>query len=145
MTERKIVCVSGYFDPLHIGHIEYFKRAKALGTELFIIVNNDDQSKLKKGRSFMKCNERMAIIAELKSVDRVIESVDTDRTVCVTLEQLRMEVPNEHFIFANGGDQTNDTIPERDVCQRCNITLVDGLGIKVQSSSWLTGLTTNKQ
>tara|TARA_B110001469_G_C9618169_1_gene307935 strand:+ start:1295 stop:1708 length:414 start_codon:yes stop_codon:yes gene_type:complete len=130
---NKIVCVSGYFDPIHIGHIEYFKKSKELGDELIVIVNNDFQAKLKKGKYFMPCEERIKIIKELNCVDKVIESIDIDRTVCKTLESLN---PKPNF-FCNGGDQNNNTIPETDVCNKYNIELRDGFGQKIQSSSWL--------
>lgn len=133
----KIVCVSGYFDPLHIGHIEYFKKSRTLGDQLMVIVNNDKQAMMKKGKPFMTDVERMAIIAELECVDIVVKSIDQDLTVCATLQLIE---PKPDF-FCNGGDQTNDVIPEADVCSYRNIKLVDGMGEKIQSSSWLTGLT----
>jgi len=129
----KIACVSGYFDPLHIGHIEYFKKSKLCADKLMVIVNNDEQAKLKKGKHFMPADERIAIIKELKCVDYVVKSVDTDRTVCHTLETLD---PKPDY-FCNGGDQNNTSIPEAEICQRLGIILIDGLGEKIQSSSWL--------
>ena len=134
-SQDKIVCVSGYFDPIHIGHIEYFKKSKEIGTKLMVIVNNDDQARLKKGRPFMPCKERMQLIEELKCVDIVVESIDTDRTVCNTLSTVE---PKPEF-FCNGGDQNNNTIPEGPVCEARNIELRDGFGEKIQSSSWLIG------
>ena len=127
----KIVVASGYFDPIHVGHIEYLKRSKQLGNKLIVIVNNDHQAKLKKGKSFMPCNERVKVVRELECVDFAIEAVDKDRTVC---ESIRILHPD---IFTNGGDQNNDTIPEKKICEKYNIKLVDGLGDKIQSSSWL--------
>ena len=103
----KIIVASGYFDPLHIGHIEYFKKSKELGNKLIVIVNNDNQAILKKGKPFMKCNERVKIIRELECVDMAIEAIDSDRTVCKTLKILHPDV------FTNGGDQNNDIIPEK--------------------------------
>lgn len=132
-----IVCASMYGDPIHVGHLEYLQKAKDLAGpdgKLVVIVNNDHQATLKKGRPFMKDVERMEIIRNLKMVDQVVLSIDQDRTVCKTLEQLKPT----HFV--NGGDQFNTTIPERDVCDRLGIELVDGLGDKIQSSSTLTGL-----
>ena len=126
-----IVCVSGYFNPLHVGHIEYFEKSKKLGTKLVVIVNNDKQSILKKGTSFMPEDERLKIIRSLKIVDMAVLSIDEDRTVCKTLESVRPD------IFTNGGDQNNETIPERGICEKLNIKLVDGLGLKIQASSWL--------
>ena len=131
--EEKIVCVSGYFDPIHVGHLEYFKFSKKIGTKLMVIVNNDNQAILKKGKAFMPCDERMKIIEEFKCVDYVVKSIDTDRTVCETLRNIE---PKPHF-FCNGGDQNNNTIPEGPVCAERNIELRDGFGDKIQSSSWL--------
>ena len=131
--EEKIVCVSGYFDPIHVGHLEYFKFSKKIGTKLMVIVNNDEQAILKKGKSFMPCDERIKIIEEFKCVDYVIKSIDTDRTVC---ETLRTVEPKPHY-FCNGGDQNNNTIPEGPVCAERGIQLRDGFGDKIQSSSWL--------
>ena len=130
---EKIVCVSGYFDPIHIGHIEYFKKSKEIGTKLMVIVNNDEQAILKKGKAFMPCDERIEIIRELKCVDIVVKSVDTDRTVCNTLATVD---PKPDY-FCNGGDQNNNTIPEGPVCEKRGIDLRDGFGDKIQSSSWL--------
>ena len=136
----KIVCVSGYFDPIHVGHIEYFQRSKSIGDKLMVIVNNDHQAILKKGKEFMPFAERVKIIKELKCVDIVVESIDTDRTVC---ETLRTVSPKPHY-FCNGGDQNNDTIPEAQVCRDFNIELRDGFGEKIQSSSWLSGISAKK-
>ena len=130
---NKLVCVSGYFDPLHIGHIEYFKKSKEIGDELVVIVNNDHQAKLKKGKSFMPEDERVKVVSEIKCVDKVVLSIDTDRTVCKTLEMME---PKPDF-FCNGGDQNNNTIPETDICLKRGIELRDGFGEKIQSSSWL--------
>lgn len=131
--EEKIVCVSGYFDPIHVGHLEYFKFSKKIGTKLMVIVNNDHQATLKKGKPFMPCDERVKIIEELKCVDYVVKSIDTDRTVC---ETLRTVEPKPDY-FCNGGDQNNNTIPEGPVCKERGIELRDGFGDKIQSSSWL--------
>lgn len=129
----RIICVSGYFDPLHIGHLEYFKKSKALGDELHVIVNNDEQAILKKGKPFMPANERVRIIEELRCVDKVVLSIDKDRTVCQTLSQMEPK-PD---LFCNGGDQNNEIIPEAKICEEYGISLQDGLGNKIQSSSWL--------
>ena len=96
MSQEKIVCVSGYFNPLHAGHIEYFEKSRSLGTKLIVIVNNDKQSMLKKGSSFMTESERLLIIRSLKIVDFAVLSIDEDRTVCKTLESVRPD------IFSNG-------------------------------------------
>jgi len=133
------VCVSGYFDALHVGHLEYLERARELAGEdgtVVVIVNNDDQARLKKGRAFMKDIERVEIIRALRVVDEVVLSIDRDRTVCKTIESIHPRITH----FVNGGDQFNLNIPEAPVCQELGIELVDGLGDKIQSSSWLTGL-----
>jgi cytidyltransferase-like protein len=129
----KMVAVSGFFDPIHVGHLEYIKKAKELGLLLIAIVNSDAQAVLKKGKPFMKCNERMAIVDSLKFVDYVVEAVDNDGTVCETLSLIRPT------IFAKGGDRilNEKNIPEYSVCLKHGIDLVDGLGAKIQSSSSL--------
>ena len=129
----KIVSVSGYFDPIHVGHLEYFKKSKKIGTKLMVIVNNDEQAILKKGKPFMPVDERVKIIKEFRCVDIVVKSIDTDRTVCKTLETVE---PKPDY-FCNGGDQNNNTIPETEVCNKRGIELRDGFGDKIQSSSWL--------
>lgn len=128
---RRVVVASGYFDPLHRGHVEYLERARELGTSLVVIVNSDEQAALKKGRAFMPARDRMRVVRALSCVDAVVESVDADRSVCRTLAALHADV------FANGGDQQNDAIPEATVCREQGVELVDGLGGKVQSSSAL--------
>ena len=135
---KKAVIVSGYFNPIHKGHLEYFSSAKALGDALFVIVNSDHQRALKGSREFQDENERLIIVSSIKGVDKAILSIDKDRTVCATLKMIADEYSKEYDLaFANGGDQNNDTIPEGPVCKENNITLIDGLGDKIQSSSWL--------
>jgi glycerol-3-phosphate cytidylyltransferase-like family protein len=107
--------------------------AKQNADKLMVIVNNDEQAILKKGRAFMPADERIKIIQELKCVDFVVKSVDLDRTVCKTLS---VASPRPTF-FCNGGDQNNNSIPEAAICLELGIELVDGLGDKIQSSSWL--------
>ena len=134
----KVIIVSGYFNPLHKGHIEYFHLAKSYGDKLFVIVNNDYQRKLKGSKQFMDENERIMIINELKVVNKAYLSVDKDRTVSKSIEKLHRDYNKKYYLaFANGGDQNNDTIPEKDICKELGIKLIDGLGEKIQSSSWL--------
>ena len=136
MSLNKIVkvAVSGYFDPIHIGHLEYLKMAKDLGDYLIVIVNNDYQCNLKKGKSFMNELDRVEIVKALKLVDEVFLSIDKDRTVCKSLKKLKPD------IFANGGDRSTEEIPEAEVCVNFNIKMIDGLGDKIRSSSELTGI-----
>ena len=136
--KKKAIIVSGYFNPVHKGHLEYFNNAKLLADELFVIVNNDHQRELKGSKEFQKEDERMIIVSNIKAVDKAILSIDEDRTVCTTLQMIAEQFGSEfELAFANGGDQNNDTIPERPICEKVGITLIDGLGDKIQSSSWL--------
>ena len=136
--KKKAIIVSGYFNPIHKGHLEYFNNAKALCDELFVIVNNDHQRVLKGSKVFQKEDERMIIVSNIKSVDKAILSIDQDRTVCKTIRMIANQYgANYELGFANGGDQNNDTIPERSICEEMNVALIDGLGNKIQSSSWL--------
>jgi cytidyltransferase-like protein len=134
----KIVIVSGYFNPVHKGHIEYFNKSKSFGDKLYVIVNNDKQRELKGSKEFQSEDERMLIVGSLKMVDEVILSVDSDRTVRETLRSIDVLYGKDNeLFFTNGGDQNNETIPERPICEELGITLIDGLGEKIQSSSWL--------
>ena len=135
---KKVIIVSGYFNPLHKGHVEYFYKAKEKGELLFVIVNNDRQRKLKKSKLFMLEEERVLIINELKVTNMVFLSIDQDRTVCYTLEKINKDFSNKYKLyFANGGDQNNSSSPETSVCKKLGIGLLEGMGDKIQSSSWL--------
>ena len=115
--KKKAVIVSGYFNPIHKGHLEYFNNAKALAEELIVIVNNDHQRALKGSQAFQEQDERVIIVSNIKAVDKTVLSVDIDRTVCATLRKIAQDYGNMYDLaFANGGDQNNDTIPERPVC-----------------------------
>ncbi len=135
---KKAIIVSGYFNPIHKGHIEYFNNAKALGEYLIVIVNNDKQRALKGSKEFQQEDERVFIVSNIKSVDQVFLSIDEDRTVCATIQHIHELLHHDYQLaFANGGDQNNNSIPEVPVCEKLGITLLDGLGDKIQSSSWL--------
>jgi cytidyltransferase-like protein len=135
---QKIIIVSGYFNPIHKGHLEYFINARAQGDLLFVIVNSDHQRALKGSKEFQKEDERLFIVQHIQEVDQAFLSLDQDRTVCKTLEFLHEQFGSEfQLAFANGGDQTNKSIPEVPICQALGIELIDGLGDKIQSSSWL--------
>lgn len=136
--KSKIIIVSGYFNPIHKGHLEYFIQAKNKGDLLFVIVNSDHQRTLKGSKEFQKEEERVFIVRHIKEVDQAFLSIDQDRTVCKTLEMLHSQFGGSHQLaFANGGDQNNNSIPEVPICQTLGIELIDKLGEKIQSSSWL--------
>lgn len=129
MKENRTVVASGYFDPIHVGHIEYLEMAAKLGDKLIVIVNNDNQAVLKKGTPFMTEGDRLKIVSSLKCVDEVFLSIDEDPTVCRSLQAVNPDV------FAKGGDRFVDEIPEATTCKEIGAEIVDGLGMKIRSSS----------
>ena len=134
----KAIIVSGYFNPLHKGHLELFEKAKTKGDVLWVIVNSDFQRELKGSKEFMGQQDRLIIVKAIGIVDKALVSIDKDKTQCATLRFLAKEYGTEYdLFFANGGDQNNDSIPEVAVCIKMNIGLLEGLGEKIQSSSWL--------
>ena len=137
---RTLVIASGYFNPVHKGHIEYLTRSKELGDKLFVIVNNDKQREMKGSKEFMNEDERKLVIETLKPVDWAIVAVDkdnrkVDKSIKLIYELYKDEF--DKFIFTNGGDQTEHTIAEDIMCKSLGIDMVFGLGDKIQSSSWL--------
>ena len=112
---KKIVLVTGGFDPLHSGHIAYFEQAKKLGDILVVGVNSDAWLARKKGAPFMPLLERTNIVRNLKMVDFVIDFNDDDGSAKNAIQMVRQSYPQDQIIFANGGDRTNDNIPEMDV------------------------------
>lgn len=136
--KQKAIIVSGYFNPLHKGHLELFQKAKEQADKLWVIVNSDKQRELKGSKEFMDENERLEIVRAIRYVDYALISMDKDKTQCETLKTFaEMFGDSHHLFFANGGDQNNDTIPEVEICKENGIELIDGLGDKIQSSSWL--------
>ncbi len=128
--KMKIVAVSGYFNPLHVGHLEMIQMAKKLGDKLVAIVNNDYQVNLKGSVPFMSQADRLKIVAALREVDSVFLSIDKDKSVCKSLARVKPD------IFANGGDRHSiNDVPEYSICQKLNIKMVDGLGRKIRASS----------
>lgn len=134
----KIVLVTGGFDPVHSGHIAYFKSAKALGDILLVGLNSDEWLERKKGRAFMPWHERLCIVNNLSMVDEVYTFDDEDGSARHFIQQVRAHYPNAELIFANGGDRTKENIPEMDVIDS-NLTFVFGVGgeDKKNSSSWI--------
>ncbi len=135
--KRIVVAVSGGFDPVHVGHVRMFERAKALGDELVVILNNDNWLWKKKGFVFMPEQERKELIEALRPVDHVVitghPKDPKDMSVCAELKKVKPD------IFANGGDRHQGNVPEVAVCKEIGCTMVDNVGDggKVQSSSWL--------
>lgn len=134
----KIVLVTGGFDPIHSGHIAYFKAARTLGDMLIVGLNSDEWLERKKGRAFMPWNERLCIVNNLQMVDEVFTFDDEDGSARAFIRQVRAHYPDAHLIFANGGDRTADNIPEMDI-QDDNLSFEFGVGgeDKKNSSSWI--------
>jgi len=133
---KKVVLVTGGFDPIHSGHIEYFKSARALGDVLIVGINSDDWLIRKKGRPFMPWTERNVIVSNLSPVDATIKFDDTDGSAVDAIRKVRELYPNDRIIFANGGDRTKDNIPEMVFD---DVEFVFGVGgeNKMNSSSWI--------
>jgi cytidyltransferase-like protein len=132
----KIVLVTGGFDPLHSGHIEYFKAAKQLGDMLIVGLNSDAWLTRKKGQPFMPIEERRAIVSHLAVVDSIMEFKDDDNSSIDAINKIRTMFPNTPIVFANGGDRTKDNIPEMVFD---DVEFVFGVGgeNKMNSSSWI--------
>ena len=137
---KKIVITSGFFNPLHIGHINLIQAAKEMGDFLVVVVNNDGQVQVKGSIEFMPEYERMEIIKALRAVDEVFLSIDQDGYIPKSLAAVAQKYPAAELVFAKGGDRNISNLPESEKknCERFNITIVSGVGgDKVQSSSWL--------
>jgi len=135
-----VVVVSGYFNPLHVGHLEMISRGKKLGDKLIAIVNNDYQVALKGSVPFMNQADRLKIVKALRDVDEVFLSIDKDKTVCKSLAKIKPD------IFANGGDRHSvGDVPEYPICQKLRIKMVDGLGRKIRASSKIIALAAKRR
>lgn len=139
MSKKKAVIVSGYFNPIHKGHLELLRKANEFSDDYVIaIVNSDLQRELKGSKEFQDENERLEIVSSIRYVGVAMISKDLDRTQIETIKHVHNEYGQDwELYFANGGDQNNDSIPESEVCNKLGIKLLDGLGGKIQSSSWL--------
>lgn len=150
--KKTLVIVSGFFDPLHVGHIEYLNKAKKLGHALLVIVNSDKQAIAKKGFVFQSEDDRMKIIKNLQCIscnlnNRIYRSISADDSVSIDIEmawklnhkcsKLRSKAFRgyDRIIFAKGGDRKRYEIPEKEICDQLGIEIVDGLGKKIRSSS----------
>lgn len=138
---KRIAITSGYFNPIHPGHIECFKKAKEQADYLCVIVNNDQQAELKRGiPTFQKQEDRISIVESIKWVDSVVLSEDQDLTVCKTLKDLIIFFGNAYheeveIFFAKGGDRFSDNCPEKVICDTYGVKIIDGLGKKTHNSS----------
>ena len=134
----RLVLITGGFDPIHSGHIEYINEAKKLGDYLFVGLNSDDWLTRKKGKPFMPWNERHIIISNLRSVDDVFAFDDSDNTAIDAIRRIREENPEHTIVFANGGDRTKENIPEMSF-EDADLEFVFGIGgtNKMNSSSWI--------
>jgi D-beta-D-heptose 7-phosphate kinase/D-beta-D-heptose 1-phosphate adenosyltransferase len=133
---NRVVLVTGGFDPLHSGHIAYFKAARALGNILIVGVNSDAWLIRKKGRTFMPGHERINIIQHLRMVDNCLLFNDDDDSAREAIRNVKLLYPNSQIVFANGGDRTKDNIPEM---TESDVEFVFGVGgdTKINSSSWI--------
>lgn len=132
----KVVIVSGYFNPLHGGHIDMIEAAAAMGDRLIVIVNNDKQQLLKKGKIILDEKNRLRLLRAIRGVDQVVLSIDEEPPVIHTLEMIAKQYPGDELIFANGGDRsTGQVVPETEVCERYNIAMVFDAGGTQKSDS----------
>ncbi len=139
MENKKIIITSGFYNPIHIGHVNLIREAKKMGDFLVVIVNNDQQVKIKGSFPFMPEQERIEIVKALRYADDVVLAVDNDGYVARSLELIAQKYPGDLY-FAKGGDRHIGNLPESEinVCKKYNIKIINGVGgDKVQSSSWL--------
>jgi cytidyltransferase-like protein len=134
---ERIAIVSGYFNPIHIGHLQMIKAARELAPHLLVIVNNDRQQLLKKGRILMTEDDRHAIVAELRCVDEAFVAVDADATVVASLRRVREQHPDAELLFCNGGDRSpaGDAAPEAELAEEIGLQMVYGVGGEHKSDS----------
>lgn len=129
----KIIIESGFFNPLHGGHLDMIEAGAKMGDRLIVIVNNDKQQLLKKGKIILDESNRLRLIKALRDIDDVVLSIDEDITVVKTLEIIAREHPDDELVFANGGDRDGErVIPESDICHQYNIKLAFGVGTEIR-------------
>lgn len=128
MERPTAVIVSGYFSPLHVGHLDMIDAAADLGDRLLVVVNNNDQQLAKKGKLILDEQDRLRIVSALRAVDDAMIAVDADRTVSASLEVLAERYADHELVFANGGDRKPEFVPEAEVCERFGIRMEFGVG-----------------
>lgn len=132
----KIGIVSGYFAPAHIGHVKMINSAKRKCDHLIVVINNNKQQIIKKGKVIIDEYERASFMTAIRGVDEVMLSCDSDKTVCATLEEIAKTHDGSDLIFFNGGDRQSITdIPETEVCNKYNIEMVFGCGGNTKANS----------
>ena len=142
----KVVIVSGYFNPLHGGHLDMIEAAAQMGDKLIVIVNNDKQQLLKKGKIILDENNRLRLMRALKGVDQVILSIDVDPTTMKTLVMVTRQYPGDELTFANGGDRNSTAaIPEAEICEKHNIKMRFDAGEGKPDSSTRINQATGKE
>ncbi len=138
--------VSGGFDPIHEGHIAMIKASAEASDGVIVLANSDDWLRRKKGKNFHSIKTRRAILENLKGVIDVLEFDDSDNSASDGIRKVRSKYPDDHLVFANGGDRGKDNIPECPVCEECKVELAFGVGgdNKANSSSWILNNWNNK-
>lgn len=125
----KVVIVSGFFNPLHGGHLDMIEAAAKLGDRLIVVVNNDKQQLLKKDKIIIQEMNRARLMRALRVVDEVVIAIDDDPTVIKTLDFIASQYPSDQLVFANGGDRDSaKVVPETEICQQNNIEMIFGVG-----------------
>lgn len=132
----KIIIESGFFNPLHGGHLDMIEQGARMGDKLIVIVNNDTQQILKKDKVILDQDNRARLVSALRYVDEVFIAIDQDPPVIATLELIAKKYPNDELVFANGGDRDSESaIPESEICHQYGIELVFGVGGDIKSDS----------
>jgi cytidyltransferase-like protein len=133
---RRASIVSGYFNPLHVGHLRMMEAARSLTGRLIVIVNNDAQQEMKKGRIILPLGDRLEIVQALRITDEAVVAIDDDATVKRTLQVIREKYPEAELIFANGGDRSDASrVAEAGVCEKLGIGLRFGVGGEEKADS----------
>lgn len=129
----KVIIVSGYFNPLHGGHLDMIEAAKNMGDKLVVVVNNDKQQLLKKGKIILDEENRVRLMRALRDVDEVVLSIDNDPPVISTMEKVAKLFPDDELVFAQGGDRDSDKVnPEAEICNKYGIAIVYGVGTNIR-------------
>jgi cytidyltransferase-like protein len=138
-TVRRAAIVSGYFNPLHIGHLDMMEAARALADALVVIVNNDAQQVAKKGKVITSESDRLRVVLALRVTDAALVAVDDDGSVAASLEVIHAAYPGVELVFCNGGDRSPEADPvptaESSVCERLAIEMVWGVGGETKADS----------